>query len=77
MHAAERAVLLGKGTTLCAQDFVLEEPSRRNQQMQTLNLERLEQEAISRAMQIAGGNVTHAAELLGITRFALYRKLSK
>ena len=77
MHAAERAVLLGKGTTLCAQDFILQEATRRNAQMQTLNLERLEQEAISRAMQIAGGNVTHAAELLGITRFALYRKLSK
>ncbi len=74
MHSVERSVLLGKGTTLCAQDFVLEEPSRRNQ-MQTLNLERLEQEAIERAMQIAGGNVTHAADLLGITRFALYRKL--
>ena len=77
MHATERAVLLCKGTTLCAQDFVLQEPSRRTSQMQTLNLERLEQEAIERAMQIAGGNVTHAAELLGITRFALYRKLSK
>ena len=74
MHSVERSVLLSKGTTLCAQDFVLEEPSRRNQ-MQTLNLERLEQEAIDRAMQIAGGNVTHAADLLGITRFALYRKL--
>lgn len=74
MHSVERSVLLSKGTTLCAQDFVLEEPTRRNQ-MQTLNLERLEQEAIDRAMQIAGGNVTHAAELLGITRFALYRKL--
>ena len=77
MHAVERAVLLGKGTTLCAQDFILQEATRRNAQMQTLNLERLEQEAIERAMQIAGGNVTRAAELLGITRFALYRKLSK
>lgn len=77
MHAVERAVLLSKGPTLCAQDFILQEATRRNAQMQTLNLERLEQEAIERAMQIAGGNVTRAAELLGITRFALYRKLSK
>ncbi len=77
MHAVERAVLLAKGPALCAQDFVLKEPTHRTTQTQTLNLERLEQEAIERAMQIAGGNVTRAAELLGITRFALYRKLSK
>ena len=77
MHTIERAVLLAKGTVLCAQDFVLNDSTRRTSQTQTLNLERLEQEAIERAMQIAGGNVTRAAELLGITRFALYRKLSK
>ena len=75
MHAVERAVLLAKGSSLCAQDFVLKDSSRRTSQTQTLNLERLEQEAIERAMIIAGGNVTKAAELLGITRFALYRKL--
>lgn len=75
MHAVERAVLLAKGSSLCAQDFVLKDSSRRASQTQTLNLERLEQEAIERAMNIAGGNVTKAAELLGITRFALYRKL--
>ena len=68
--------------TLCstgaqAQDFVLQESARRTSPIPTLNLERLEQEAIERAMQIAGGNVTRAAELLGITRFALYRKLNK
>lgn len=77
MHAVERAVLLAKGSSLCAQDFVLKDSSRRTSQTQTLNLERLEQEAIERAMIIAGGNVTKAAELLGITRFALYRKLNK
>ncbi len=77
MHAVERAVLLAKGSSLCAQDFVLKESTHRASQTPTLNLERLEQEAIERAMQIAGGNVTRAAELLGITRFALYRKLNK
>ena len=77
MHTIERAVLRAKGTVLCAQDFVLKDSMRRASQTQTLNLERLEQEAIERAMQIAGGNVSRAAELLGITRFALYRKLNK
>lgn len=77
MHAVERAVLLAKGPALCAQDFLLKESVRRTSQTQTLNLERLEQEAIERAMNIAGGNVSRAAELLGITRFALYRKLNK
>lgn len=77
MHAVERAVLLAKGSDLCAQDFLLKESVRRANQTSTLNLERLEQEAIERAMSVAGGNVTRAAELLGITRFALYRKLNK
>jgi DNA-binding NtrC family response regulator len=77
MHAVERAVLLAKSPALCAQDFMLKESTRRASQTQTLNLERLEQEAIEHAMEIAGGNVSRAAELLGITRFALYRKLNK
>ncbi|MBR4645442.1 MAG: sigma-54-dependent Fis family transcriptional regulator [Bacteroidaceae bacterium] len=77
MHAVERAVLLAKSDGLCAQDFMLKESVHRANQTHTLNLERLEQKAIERAMSVAGGNVTRAAELLGITRFALYRKLNK
>ena len=42
-----------------------------------LNLSVLEKEAIERALRRADGNITRAAELLGITRFALYRKLDK
>ena len=43
----------------------------------TMNLEELERDAIERAMKRADGNITRAAELLGITRYALYRKLGK
>ena len=35
MHAVERAVLLAKGSSLCAQDFVLKDSSRRTSQTQT------------------------------------------
>lgn len=42
-----------------------------------LNLEKLEKNAIERALKVSAGNMSKAAELLGITRFALYRKLEK
>ena len=42
-----------------------------------LNLERIERRAIERAIRESGGNMTYAAEKLGITRFALYRKIEK
>ena len=43
----------------------------------TYNLEELERKAIARAVSASNGNLTRAAELLGITRFALYRKIEK
>ena len=42
-----------------------------------LNLELLERQAVEKAMRLSEGNITRAAEYLGITRFALYRKLEK
>ena len=43
----------------------------------TLNLEKVEKETIERAIRRANGNITQAAEYLGITRYSLYRKLEK
>ncbi|MDE6654481.1 MAG: sigma-54-dependent Fis family transcriptional regulator, partial [Muribaculaceae bacterium] len=45
--------------------------------METLNLEALEREAIMRAISRSAGNLSQAAELLGISRYALYRKIEK
>ena len=43
----------------------------------TLNLEDIERLAIRKALEQANGNMKQASELLGITRYALYRKIDK
>lgn len=77
-HAIERAVILSEGPVLKPDNFMLQPtPIRKKNDIEELNLSILEKEAIERALRRADGNVTRAAELLGITRFALYRKLDK
>ena len=87
-HCIERAIVLGDKTELAADDIRLEDsvvasgtsasdsvPASVN--IDSLNLQTLEREAIKRAISLSNGNLTQAAELLGITRFALYRKIDK
>lgn len=77
-HAMERAVILSTGSMLKAEDFILRPlPVQDKTSHEELNLSILEKEAIERALRRADGNITKAAELLGITRFTLYRKLEK
>ena len=42
-----------------------------------INLEEVEKNTIERALVLSNGNMNQAADLLGISRFALYRKISK
>jgi DNA-binding NtrC family response regulator len=42
-----------------------------------LNLDELERRAIERALSLYGGNVSHAAAALGLTRPALYRRMER
>ncbi len=76
-HAVERAVILSTGEVLGPDDFLLKQRSARRAKGEELNLEALEQIAIEKAMERSDGNITQAAELLGITRYALYRKIEK
>lgn len=78
-HAIERAVILSCGTQLVAKDFHFQ--SRRTQEempeKERYNLERMEKENINEVLRICGGNITLAAEMLGITRTSLYRRIEK
>lgn len=46
-------------------------------EQESLNLEELERRAIRKALEQSNGNMSIAAELLGITRYALYRRIDK
>ena len=74
-NSIERAVILSSGTMLNGSDLALEPRVSKQKNNEVLNLEIIEKNAILKAIEKSGGNYTKAAELLGITRFALYRKL--
>ncbi|HPD87321.1 MAG TPA: sigma-54 dependent transcriptional regulator, partial [Proteiniphilum sp.] len=75
-HAMERAVILSSGYMLYADDILLT-PVAMDRNSESLNLEELERKAIDQAMKQSGGNMNRAADLLGISRFTLYRKIGK
>ena len=77
-HTIERAVILGDGSMLKPENFLFHATSKQKKEEEVvLNLEQLERQAIEKALRISNGNISRAAEYLGITRFALYRKLEK
>jgi DNA-binding NtrC family response regulator len=77
-HAIERAVILSQYVWLRPEDFMLTPQVEKKSSLdEILNLEELEVRAIKKALKRCAGNVSEAAELLGITRYALYRKMSK
>ena len=74
-HIIERAVILGNGLSLHPDDFALKQQQGKSRQPANLNLKEIEQQAIEEALKISEGNMNKAAQMLGITRYALYRKL--
>lgn len=77
-NVIERAVILSSKKTLQIEDLnITNKKTVKPKKEEVLNLETLEYIAIDRALEISEGNMNRAAELLGISRFALYRKLNK
>ncbi|WP_161890624.1 sigma-54-dependent transcriptional regulator [Pontibacter russatus] len=84
-HALERAVILCDGAELQAEDFYFAPGGASPEQRQPsggiadndYTLEALEKMMVQKALVKHGGNITHAAKELGITRTALYRRIEK
>jgi two-component system response regulator HydG len=76
-HAVERAVILGKGPLLKAEDFQLSPTVESDNDLTTLNLSDVEKNVIKHALKKCNGNLTKASEELGIGRTTLYRKIEE
>lgn len=78
-HTLERAVILSENNQLRPDDFFFPatDKRRKEDEDEELNLEKVERRTVERALRASGGNMSRAAELLGITRYTLYRKLEK
>jgi DNA-binding NtrC family response regulator len=77
-HAIERAVLLSAGPLIRSVDLGLRAaPPSGTPRLEEMNLEEVEKHLIQRMLARHGGNVSQAANALGLSRSALYRRLEK
>ncbi|MGH9934790.1 MAG: sigma-54-dependent transcriptional regulator [Blastocatellia bacterium] len=76
-HAIERAVLMAQGTIVKAGDLGLYHSSDSSSRLEDMNLEEVECFLIKKTLARFDGNVSKAADALGLSRSALYRRLEK
>jgi len=76
-HTLERAVLMCRSNEIQSADLGLTLPRPQNQNLEELSLEAVESILIRKALQRYQGNVSQAAEALGLSRGALYRRMEK
>ena len=77
-HTMERSVLMARGTELEAADLGLATPPTSAQQsLDDLSLEAVEAILVRKALARASGNVSQAADALGLSRGSLYRRMEK
>jgi len=76
-HTMERAVLMCRTDQIQARDLGLGSQKPQAQNLEELSLEAVESILIRKALQRFQGNVSQAAEALGLSRGALYRRMEK
>jgi len=76
-HSIERAVIMADSNTLQESDFLFSRKGSDAPTADTLNLDEVEKAAVAKAIQLHNGNISKAAEELGLTRASLYRRMEK
>jgi DNA-binding NtrC family response regulator len=79
-HAIERAVLMSKDAVVRAQDLALRQKKEAPfaaPRLDDMSLEDVEMYLIRKALARFDGNVTRAADALGLSRSALYRRIER
>jgi DNA-binding NtrC family response regulator len=79
-YTIERAVIMAEGDVLQAKDLIfspIESAQPQVDEPQELKLSTIEKNAILKVIEKHSGNISKAAKELGLTRTALYRRLSK
>lgn len=79
-YIIERAVIMAEEDELREKDIIfspIESSAQKSQESEETNLSMIERNAILKVIEKNNGNITRAAKELGLTRTALYRRLSK
>src|SRR5262249_15235267 len=76
-HAVERGVLMAQGSIVKVADLGLQSGSDGSARLDDMSLEEVECFLIKKPLARFEGNVSRAAEALGLSRSALYRRLEK
>jgi two-component system, NtrC family, response regulator HydG len=77
VHAVERAVIMAEDSSLRIEDLLVHGHATPQDPQLQLNLEALEKSAIRQAITKHAGNLSRAAQELGLGRTTLYRKMAK
>jgi DNA-binding NtrC family response regulator len=76
-HAIERAVLMARASSITAADLGLQPAAATGMAAEEMTLEQAERLFIQKVLARHGGDVRKAAEQLGMSRSALYRRLQQ
>jgi DNA-binding NtrC family response regulator len=76
-HVVERAVLMAQDGQIRPADLALRTVRDGSPRLEDMSIEDVEAFLIKKALARYGGNVSHAASALGLSRSALYRRLQR